>query len=316
MDQLSEQIAALPTIQIGGQRYLSYQAVTDAVAASLFPGAAPAEIGADDYRQILEQAEAVCRALGYTSVEKLVPPAVPFPAMGLYWVRAPETEKEESETCGDVIAAGPGRVEELQSFRLVDARLGRHGLDEVIRQHFNIPVTVSDGVYNLMRRAVEGPWPNDWKGIMHDVLGMCIAAGRDTGPTERAFTVIIRGVGRRRYWPMKALLKADHAGNPYLFIMLAGEQDGGQLFELGHVVATAGAAALNVDFTPYLARHASGDDGDLDAFDKRQNRQAVREGLRILSAYDVPVGDGKTERIWIITESDRSTTSVLLPSEY
>lgn len=86
MDQLSERIAALPTIQVGGQRYLSYQAVTDAVAALLFPDVAPAEIGADEYRQILEQAEAVCRALGYTAVEKLVPPAVPFSAMGLYWL--------------------------------------------------------------------------------------------------------------------------------------------------------------------------------------------------------------------------------------
>jgi hypothetical protein len=316
MDQLSERIAALPTIQVGGQRYLSYQAVTDAVAAFLFPDVAPAEIGADDYRQVLEQAEAVCRTLGYTAVEKLAPPAVAFAEMGLYWTSAPAGEAEEAEPFGEEIMAGPGRVEELQGNRLVDARLSRLGLDEVTRQHFKVPVTASDGVLDLMRRAVEGPWPNDYRGLWHDVLGMCITAGRDTAATERAFTVIIRGVGRQRYWQMKALLKADHAGNPYLLIALAGEQDGERLFELGHVVATARAAALNVDFAPYLARHASGDDGDLDAFDKRQNRQAVREGLRILSAYDVPVGDGKTERIWIITEADRSTTTVLLPSEY
>ena len=128
--------------------------------------------------------------------------------------------------------------------------------------------------------------------------------------------IIIRGVGRRRYWQMKALLKADHAGNPYLLIALAGEQDKERLFELGHVVATAGAAALNVDFAPYLARHAAGDWGELDAFDRRQNNLVVKEGLRILSAYDVPVGGGETERLWIITEADRSTTTVLLPSEY
>lgn len=314
MNELKDHIAALPTLVVQGRTYLSYQAVADTVAAFLFPTTPSDQIDEARYRRILETADTVCRELGYADVIRLTPPQVPFSAIGLYWRKAMTSPQEDEDD--EIIIAGPGLVEELQSGRLVDARLSRHGLDEVARQHFNIPVTVSDGVYNLMRRAVEGPWPNDWKGIMHDVLGMCITAGRDMGPTERAFTVIIRGVGRRRYWRMKALLKADHAGNPYLFIALAGEQDGGQLFELGHVVATAGAAALNVDFTPYLARHVSGDDGDLDAFDKRQNRQAVREGLRILSAYDVPVGDGKTERIWIITEADRSTTTVLLASEY
>jgi hypothetical protein len=79
---------------------------------------------------------------------------------------------------------------------------------------------------------------------------------------------------------------------------------------------TPGAAALGVDFAPFLARHSQADWGDLDSFDKRQNDIAVKEGLRILSAYDVPVGNGETEHIWIITEADRSTTCVLKPSEY
>ncbi|MCZ7673770.1 MAG: hypothetical protein M5U34_44970 [Chloroflexi bacterium] len=73
---------------------------------------------------------------------------------------------------------------------------------------------------------------------------------------------------------------------------------------------------MGVDFWPYIARHAAGDDGDLDSFDKQQNRRAIKEGLRILSAYDVPTGDGETERIWIITEADRSTTTVLTLGEY
>jgi hypothetical protein len=65
-----------------------------------------------------------------------------------------------------------------------------------------------------------------------------------------------------------------------------------------------------------LARHASGDWGDLDGLDKRQNDSAVKEGYRILSAYDVPVADGETERIWIITEGDRSATTLLKPEDY
>ena len=70
------------------------------------------------------------------------------------------------------------------------------------------------------------------------------------------------------------------------------------------------------DFAPFLARHAQGDWGELDNFDKQQNDTAVKEGYRILSAYDVPIGGGETERIWIITEADRSVTTTLLPEEY
>jgi hypothetical protein len=145
---------------------------------------------------------------------------------------------------------------------------------------------------------------------------MSIAAGKDIGPNERLFTVIIRGVDRRRYWQMKAVLKHDHASNPYLFIRLADEPDEEKLFELGHVVMTAGVADLGVDLSPFIARHAQGDWGNLDSFDKQQNDTAVQEGYRILSAYDVPIGNGGTERIWIITESDRSSTTVLKPSDY
>ena len=177
-------------------------------------------------------------------------------------------------------------------------------------------MTASDGLVDLLHRAVDSDWPNDYRGLWHDICTMCIAGGQDVSPIERRFAVIIRGLGRRRTWQMRALLKQDHAGSPYLLIALAEEKDKEQLFELGHVVMTPGAAALNVDFAPYLARHLSGDWGSLDAFDIRQNNQAVHEGLRILSAYDVPVAGGETERIWIISEADRSATTVLLPAEY
>ena len=169
---------------------------------------------------------------------------------------------------------------------------------------------------DLMHQAVASDWPNNYKGIWHDILGMCIASGKDISPNERLFTVIIRGVGRRRYWQMKSVLKPDHAGNLYLSIMLADEPDMDKLFELGHVVMTAGVAALGVDFAPFLARYAQGDWGDLDDFDNRQNDIAVKEGYRILSAYDVSIGNEETKRIWIIMETDRSVTTILLPGEY
>jgi hypothetical protein len=61
----------------------------------------------------------------------------------------------------------------------------------------------------------------------------------------------------------------------------------------------------------YIARHAAGDWGELCAFDRRQNEIALRDGYRVLSSY--PVG---RECVWIITEADRSVTTILLPEEY
>lgn len=84
---------------------------------------------------------------------------------------------------------------------------------------------------------------------------------------------------------------------------------------LGKVVATPGALKLlseeGEDPFSYLARHATGDWGELCAFDRRQNEIALRDGYRVLSSY--PVGGG---RVWIITEADRSVTTILLPEEY
>jgi hypothetical protein len=84
---------------------------------------------------------------------------------------------------------------------------------------------------------------------------------------------------------------------------------------LGRVVATPGALNLlersGGHPFDYLARHATGDWGDLCAFDRRQNEIALREGYRIFSSYEVLAG-----RVWIITEADRSITTILLPEEY
>lgn len=87
------------------------------------------------------------------------------------------------------------------------------------------------------------------------------------------------------------------------------------LFSLGRVVATPGAlqllGAAGIDARQLLARHQSGDWGIVDAADRRENDFSVHRRLRILSSY--PAGDG---RIWVITEADRSSTTLLLPEEY
>jgi hypothetical protein len=185
--EMRNHIAALPAITAGGKNYLSHQAVTNAVAAFLFPTLSLDQIDEVGYRCILETADSLCHELGYAGIVKLAPPEVPFNQTGLYWA----------------------------------------------------------------------------KGSMAD--------------------------------------KADN----------------NRRFELGYIVMTPGVAALGIDVGPYLVRHMQADWGDeMDRFDWQQNNQAVKEGLRILSAYNVPLKNGEKERIWIITEADRSSTTLLLPSEY
>ena len=84
---------------------------------------------------------------------------------------------------------------------------------------------------------------------------------------------------------------------------------------LGHVMATPGALdvvrAHGLDIVGLLHRHRSGDWGDLSDHDARSNDHAVVHGARVLSSYETTGG-----KLWIITEADRSATTVLLPSEY
>ena len=84
---------------------------------------------------------------------------------------------------------------------------------------------------------------------------------------------------------------------------------------LGRIVATPGALQLLQETGEeplyYLARHCTGDWGDLDNYDNKENELALKHGWRIVSSY--PVGE---KTVWIITEADRSVTTILLPEEY
>ena len=88
------------------------------------------------------------------------------------------------------------------------------------------------------------------------------------------------------------------------------------LFQLGHVVATPGAIeALEqaaIDGWALLHRHQTGDWGDVPIEDAEENLRSVSRGWRILSSYTL----SENVRLWIITEADRSSTTLLLPDEY
>jgi hypothetical protein len=87
-------------------------------------------------------------------------------------------------------------------------------------------------------------------------------------------------------------------------------------FSLGQIVATPGALRVLEESgqTPafFLERHQKGDWGEVDADDKRANDEALVTGERLLSAYRTLKG----QKLWIITEADRSSSCVLLPEEY
>lgn len=65
-----------------------------------------------------------------------------------------------------------------------------------------------------------------------------------------------------------------------------------------------------------LARHLSGDWGELSEADKEENNLSVREGFRILSAYWIDEADQSKGKVWVITEADRSSTCILEPDQY
>jgi hypothetical protein len=94
----------------------------------------------------------------------------------------------------------------------------------------------------------------------------------------------------------------------------------GPLFNLGRIVATPGALASirEARLRECLYLHQHGDWGSVCEEDARENDLSVAKGFRILSCYamdpEMPAVDDN--RLWILTEADRSVTAVLLPSEY
>jgi len=88
------------------------------------------------------------------------------------------------------------------------------------------------------------------------------------------------------------------------------------LFPLGQIVATPGAletlARANQTPNEFLLRHVSGDWGELDAHDLAENMYSLKHGFRVMSSYRTKSGD----TLWLVTEADRASTTLLLPEEY
>jgi len=92
-------------------------------------------------------------------------------------------------------------------------------------------------------------------------------------------------------------------------------QRAGPRCKLGRILATPAAIEAvdraSISIVDLLIRHLRGDWGDLSESDRQQNELALIAGGRLLSSY--PIAEA---RLWIITEADRSSTTLLLPDEY
>lgn len=88
------------------------------------------------------------------------------------------------------------------------------------------------------------------------------------------------------------------------------------LFPAGQILATPGALAMleQANKTPleFLSRHLRGDWGDLCQADKAENELSLKHGYRLMSSYRID----ESQTLWVITEADRSATTILLPSDY
>jgi hypothetical protein len=88
------------------------------------------------------------------------------------------------------------------------------------------------------------------------------------------------------------------------------------LFDPGQLVATPGALAVleEAGQSPleFLSRHVMGDWGEIPEEDRKENRYSLERGFRLLSSYRTTAGD----TVWVITEANRSHTTLLLPEEY
>ncbi len=85
-------------------------------------------------------------------------------------------------------------------------------------------------------------------------------------------------------------------------------------FRLGHIVSTPNALSqlTQEDILTGIQRHQAGDWGEVDEHDRMENELSLQKGFRLLSVYHA----GNGVKFWIITEADRSATTVLLPEDY
>ena len=203
------------------------------------------------------------------------------------------------------------RAEEIRTGLLVDVS------DTARSRGFVCSAALTRNLWNDIARVSETLKQNGVETYLSALLG----AARQMLPETRS--------GLEETFFEMTFTNAEQQSIPYLIRLVNETGDHGEpvitlsnpdidpYFALGRVVITPGAVNALLEEAaspaPLLARHKHGDWGELDEFDRGQNDYAVYSDAKILSAYTLP---NTKKPVWIITEADRSATTILLPSEY
>ncbi len=180
---------------------------------------------------------------------------------------------------------------------------------------FTFPVAVTRALWKDINAIPDAYDYEDVKGRLWDVLHLAIIAIKQhtNDSLELRYNLVLH-VGDTSIYPVKLICGPGADFEP---VITLSNPDKDIELALGEVVVTEGAmeALLLAQVFPtlYLMRHRRGDWGELDEEDIKANIQAAVDGERILSAYTL---SPTQQKIWIITERDRSVTTILLPSEY
>jgi 5S rRNA maturation endonuclease (ribonuclease M5) len=139
-------------------------------------------------------------------------------------------------------------------------------------------------------------------------------SGREHALRRFASRAYVRVIELRNFGNQPDELSEGQLKEAMLHEDASGYVTGPAKFALGRIVATPNALRSldQMDIRSGLSRHMGGDWGELDAADKAENELSLVEGFRLLSAYKAANGT----KFWIITEADRSATTVLLPADY
>ena len=228
-----------------------------------------------------------------------------------------EPERDSEEFYPDVILTESGvtlptlhlRAYALATGTLVDVS------ESAASVGFVYPVAVTKTLWDAMG-AIPARYSHEQvQGRLWDVLSMAHLAIRhhQADASELLYQLVLHVEDRSAYTVKLTVGPGDH--HEPVITLSSAEKD--KDVPLGSVHITPGAldafAEASVSPGPFLAAHKQGDWGDVGEHDRRANEEALALGERLVSAYTLQ--ETQTQ-IWIITEWDRSRTTILLPSEY
>jgi hypothetical protein len=175
----------------------------------------------------------------------------------------------------------------------------------VIERVWTIELAQRAGLAEQLRSEIEDASPLDEASMLSDLLNAALSEV-DWQEIAEAFLE-----------ELEPVTSDDSSEDSEAATSNESDESNALLFPLGHVVVTKELAVMltTEEIHTALTRHSMGDWGDLSEHDKKENGRSLKSG-RLLSVYLTEVDGGEKARFYVITEADRSVTTLLLPNEY